>query len=923
MMSRKRPSHSDPLAENIAYLEGLLRTVLAEQGGAGLLRLFDQFRDICLKLRDRYDPSLEKKLFGMIEALDLPTCTQLVSAFDLSFNLLNVAEENEGMRRLREQERRGRPIEGTLSDYFHRKGADAVAAALDNMRIMPVMTAHPTEAKRQTVLEKYRSIYLQVFRRENPLWTPQEQAEITDSLLNEITLLWQTGEIHLDKPTVQEEVQNGLFYFRETFYHVIPKLYGRLHRALSATRPNADIQIPPFLQFGSWIGGDRDGNPSVTAQETEASALARKELILQLYTESLDRLIVSLSPSILRNAVSDALMDGIRDDAEVFPETASALLARNPYEPYRQKIALMKLKLAATRAEIDQRVTQGLSLSAATWRGYPTADAFRDDLLCIRESLQGHGGARPAAFEMDTLLFQVNVFGFHLARLDIRQEAGRHQQALDEIFSRLGVHADYSARSEDEKVALLTGELESLRPLIPRTLTLTPENQEVLATFRVIRKIREGLSPTAVGSYVISMAAGASDVLAVQLLAREAGIGNGHGGCGLDIVPLFETLSDLSGAPETLARLFKNEVYRAHLLSRGREQEVMLGYSDSSKQAGIFSASWALYKTQKALSETAAAHGVDLVLFHGRGGTVGRGGGPTHRAILAQPPGTVDGKIKITEQGEVVSSKYANQGTALRHLELLVTGVLKATHRPRTVRTHRKYEAAFEEISEIACPLYRELIGGADLYRYFQEATPISEIGFLNMGSRPAYRHGVKTMEEMRAIPWIFSWTQSRHLLGGWFPLGSAFKLFLEKNPAAHDALLSEMYAQWPFFNDLMDNIQMTLAKADMQIARHYAELVSDPALGRRVFGRIKREYDLTVEMLKTITGRSRILDCDPDLQRSIRDRNPFINPINYIQVNLIRKLRAGAFSSNEKKELIHAILLTINCIATGMRNTG
>lgn len=921
-MSKKHISSSDPLANNIAYLEGLLRTVLFEQGGAALPRLFDQFRDICLKLRDQYDPGLEKKFFGMIEALDLPTCTQLVSAFDLSFNLLNVAEENEGMRRLREQERRGRPIEGTLSDYFHKQGTDAVARRLGAMRIMPVMTAHPTEAKRQTVLEKYRSIYLMVFRREDPRWTPQEQTEITEGLLNEITLLWQTGEIHLDKPTVQEEVQNGLFYFRETFYHVIPKLYGRLQSALRAAKPDAEVVVPPFLQFGSWMGGDRDGNPSVTAQETEASALARKDLILQLYTESLDRLIISLSPSSLRNAASDALMVSIREDAAQFPEAAPPLLARNPYEPYRQKLSLMKLKLAATRVEIDQRVIQGLSLSAATWRGYRSAEAFCDDLLRIRESLRGHGGARPAAFEVDTLLFQVNVFGFHLARMDIRQEARRHQKALDEIFARLGVHADYLARSEDEKVALLTQELRSLRPLIPPTLALEPENQEVLLTFRVLRKIKEGLSPAAVGSYIISMAAGAADVLTVQLLAKEAGLGGEEGECGLDIAPLFETIPDLQSAPETLSRLFQNEAYRAHLARRSREQEVMLGYSDSSKHAGIFTASWALYKTQKVLSEMAAAHGVDLVLFHGRGGTVGRGGGPTHGAILAQPPGTVGGKIKITEQGEVISSKYANQGTALRHLELLVTGVLKATHR-QTARTYRKYEAAFEEISKIAYPLYRELIGAADLYRYFQEATPITEIGFLNMGSRPAYRHGIKSLEEMRAIPWIFSWTQSRHLLGGWFPLGSAFKTFLEKNPSANDALLSEMYARWPFFNDLIDNIQMTLAKADMHIARHYADLVSDPALGRRVFGQIKREHDLTVEMLKTITGRSRILDCDPDLQRSIRDRNPFINPINYIQVNLIRKLRTGEFPPKEKKELIHAILLTINCIATGMRNTG
>ena len=918
-----KQNRRDPLSENIAYLEGLLCTVLAEQGGVRLLSLFEQFRNICLKLRDQYDPGLEHKLLDMIAALDLPTCTQLVSAFDLSFNLLNVAEENEGMRRLREMERRGRTVKGTLSDYFKKNGAEQIAQRLGNMRIIPVMTAHPTEAKRQTVMEKYRFIYLLLFRRENPLWTEPEQGEITKSILNEITLLWHTGEIHLDKPTVQEEVQNGLFYFRETFYHVVPKLYGRLRRALCAGRPNSDVVVPPFLQFGSWIGGDRDGNPAVTAQETEASALARKDLILHLYTESLDRLIVSLSPSKLRNRITDDLIASIQDDAARFPGESPALLSRNPYEPYRQKLALMKLRLEVTREEIGQRVIQ--RRSAGTWRGYGSAEAFRQDILLIRESLLCHGGVRFVEMEIDPFLFQVDVFGFHLARLDIRQEARRHQDAMDEVFTHLGICSDYSARSEAEKVALLTEELGSQRPLIPRTWVLKPENQEVLETFRVLRNIKEGLAPEAVGSYIISMTSGASDVLTVQLLAREMGLGDEteQGRYGLHIVPLFETIPDLQAAPKTLESLFQNKVYQQHLAQQGHEQEVMLGYSDSSKQAGILTASWALYKTQKTLSRTAADHGVELVLFHGRGGTVGRGGGPTHRAILAQPAGTVNGKIKITEQGEVVSSKYANQGTALRHLDLLVAGVLAAASQPKRSRIYRKYEAAFEEISEIAYALYRELIGTPDLYHYFQEATPITEIGFLNMGSRPAYRHGIKNMEEMRAIPWTFSWTQSRHLLGGWFPLGSAFKTFLMKNPSERDALLSEMYRKWPFFNDLIDNIQMTLDKADMHIARHYADLVPDGTLGRKIFDQIRREYALTVAMIKTITGQSRTLDCDPDLQRSIRDRNPFINPMNYIQVNLIRQLRAGDTSENGKKELVHAILLTINCISAGMRNTG
>ena len=915
---------ADPLAKNIAYLEDLLRIVLREQAGEEMVRLLDDFRDICLKLRDQHDPALQKQLFRRIESLDLPTCTRLVSAFDLSFNLLNVAEEIDGVRRRRQKERRGQRVEGTLSEYFSRHPASPgeIVDRLKKTRVMPVITAHPTEAKRQTVLEKYRAIYLLAFKKDLPVWTPEEQEAIREEILNEITLLWQTGEIHLERPTIEDEVQNALFYFRETFYPIIPTLYRRLRRPLRQ-RHAARSDISPVLQFGSWIGGDRDGNPAVTARNTEQAVMAQVVLIFSLYAESLHRLIAHFSQSRYRETASPTLLASIRDDATRFPREAPAILTRNPHEPYRQKTAFIACKLAAARGAIARRM-EGVSHDAApSDAGYRTPAEFQDDLLQIRASLIACRGERPAEMQIDALLDQVGVFGFHLAALDVRQEAPRHQTALDEIFHRLGICSDYLQKSEDEKVSILTRELLALRPLIPPDNLLSAEHHEVMSTFHSLRKIKAGVAPEAIGSYIISMAAGASDVLAVLLLAKEAGLADHPAQrFGLDIVPLFETIDDLAAAPAMMACLFENDAYRRHLSGRGDRQEVMLGYSDSSKRAGILPACWELYKTQDALCETAAAHQIDLVLFHGRGGTVGRGGGPTHRAILSQPPGTVRGKLKVTEQGEVVSSKYANQGTALHHLELLVTGVLKASTRQGGAPL-KKYKAAMEDLCQIAFGIYSDFVQHPDLYRYFQEATPIHEIGLLKVGSRPAYREGIQQMEKMRAIPWIFSWTQSRCLFGGWFPLGSACEVFLKKDPEGHRRLLSEMYRRWPFFNDLIENIQMAVAKSDIQIAQHYSEMVSDPALRKPIFTRIQHEYDLTVRMIQSITGLPEILDSDPGLQRSIRLRNPFIDPINYIQVDLIGKIRAQKKGALPTEQLVHAVLHTINCIATGMRNTG
>ena len=922
------------LVSDVEYLEDLLGLVISEQGGKELRARVEQLRKLCLELEANYTLKKEKALLKIIQKFDLSTAIHIVSAFELSFTLLNIAEENFAMQKRRALERDLDFLEGSLEAFFaeiKRKKIpiQRVLKQIGKMHVRPVITAHPTEAKRQTVLEKHRKIYLLILKKENPLWTPREKEQIAQNILNEISKLWQTGDIHLVRPTVEEEVKNGLFFFKETFFPVIPGLYEKIRKQIQQRDPTFIGHLPAFLSFGSWIGGDRDGNPSVSAETTLWTLRAQKELVFNLYRETIQNLIMSLSPSNLLVSVSEDLRQSLKSDAQMAPVLADQIHQRNPYEPYRQKLGFILCRLGATENSLETRLGGDPGAVEETEiPPYPSPDDFVADLECIQKSLRENRGARPADLEVDALLINARVFGFHLARLDIRQDASWHRRTLAEIFQNIGIDHQFEKRSEEEKVKRLTQELLNPRPLLAYDLTLTPENQEVLETFRAIRKMVDVL-PEGLGAYVISMTEGVSDVLTVLLLAKQFGLCLSSDPSKLDTVPLFETLSSLQKADQIMNALYQNPAYQKHLEERGKAQEVMLGYSDSTKDAGILSSSWELYKTQKALSESARHQGVHLILFHGRGGAISRGGGPTRRAILAQPKETVRGRIKITEQGEVISSRYANQGTALHHLELLVTGVLQASISsdepnrsfPKTRSSKEEHwEKVMDEISKISYGLYKERCE-AKLYRYFKEATPVTEIARMKIGSRPAFRSGEDRFEDLRAIPWNFGWTQSRHLFGGWFPLGSTFEAYLHPSPKKRLALLTEMYRQWPFFYNLIDNVSMTLAKSNMHIAEAYAHLVEDGRLRNEIFGEIRGEYNRTLQILKKITGTQEVLDNDPGLKRSIQLRNPFIDPINYLQVNLLKKLRSG--SRAERKKLIHAVLMTINCIASGMRNTG
>ncbi len=917
------------LLNDIAYLKTILYQALEEQVGKRLLKVIDDLsKKSILPQKGARTSALSGKLFKTIKRISISETARIIQAYSINFQLINLAEENFGMQDRRRKERQGLTVSGSIEGCvreFKGNGVtpDEIQLLLNRLSIAPVITAHPTEAKRRTVLEKHRKIYLSIFKKENPIWTDREREAIREEILGEVEKLWQTGDIRLERPKVEEEVLNGIFYFNKTFFDALPRIYDELCRQLQRYYPGYKFSIPPsLLLFGSWVGGDRDGNPFVTSEKTKWTLISHKELVIAKYTEIISRLISSLSISMQFILPGKEFLASIKEDASAMGAEGQRIIARNPYEPYRQRLSLIRKKLENTNANKDVF--------------YRNIEEFIEDLNIIKRSLNANKGGRIAMLEILPLIRQAEAFGFHLAKLDIRQHSEIHRMAAAELLEKAGIVTGvpfYLALPEQDKVKILSGELTSIRPLAPDYVRLSHETKEVLDTFKVIKYAQDKISWEGVGSYIVSMTHNASDILTAGLLAKEAGLSgisdDNEIFNRIDIVPLFETIDDLRRAPQILIALFSNPTYRRYLTKRDNIQEVMLGYSDSCKDGGILTSGWELYHAQKIITEAAAEYKIKLKLFHGRGGTVGRGGGPTHKAILAQPRGTVNGLIKITEQGEVISSKYANLGTALYNLNLLVAGVMEAALNKKSgVRSQKsedkekKFEQAFKEISQVSFELYKELIDDHDFLTYFYQATPIEELEHLKIGSRPTYRKGKSGVEDMRAIPWVFSWNQTRHIIPGWYPFGSGLMAFIG-NDAARERLVQEMYVRWPFFNNLVDNIQMVIAKSDMHIARLYSTLVKDKKIREKIYKKIHKEFKLTVKMLLKITGQERILDNAPLLQRSIAMRRPSIDPVNYIQVALLRRLRSGRMQGSEREKSIAALMMSINCISAGLRNTG
>jgi phosphoenolpyruvate carboxylase len=917
----------------VSFLGRVLGDVLREQGGEELFDAVEGLRLACRQMRRDPSPQAMRKVEDRVAALPLPLALQVVRAFTMYFHLINMAEEHHRLRRIGEREARDYPAPryesiGAMVHRLHADGTEQaeMEAQLAALHVRPVFTAHPTEARRMTMMRKLRRDAELVDSLEDEASNPRRRDGVVRRLYAEVTALWQTNELRYRQQKVLDEVRNGLYYLEDSVFDVTAVICRDLDEALLGTYPALTGRDWDFLSFGSWIGGDRDGNPNVTARVTEETLRLHRSVILSKYIERVDRLMDLLTSSTMLVAVSDELVDAITQARDQRDGTERARIERRQDEPYRQFLAIVLRRLEATRAGGSGAGTREISQAAdrrrvpSGWsRSYGCAADFVHDLEIMAASLRAHRGERVAADALQDLIWQARIFRFHLASLDIRQHRDRHLDALDELFALEGITGKFSALPEDEKVRLLSRP----PPAVPvDAASLSESTRETLDVFRVIRKTQDSMGQEAVDTYIVSFTREPSDLLAVLYLAGCAGLCDPDGACPrLRVVPLFETEDDLEAAPGVLERLWATDLYRRQLRAREHRQQVMLGYSDSDKDAGYVTSNWLLYRAQQVLTKTARRHGVEVTFFHGRGGAIGRGGGPLHRAILGQPAGTVNGRLKVTEQGEVLFTRYANPGIAHRHLEQVIAAVMLASS-----RSHRDPPriADFEEmaagLSERAATVYHELLAGPEFVRFFEEGTPLRSIMRLRIASRPASRRaGTLALEDLRAIPWVFAWTQSRHGLPGWYALGSSCRDAIDNG---HLPLLRAMYRTWPFFQWLIDAAQISLGKADPIVAGKYRALVPDATIRDRYGRMLEEEFHRTCDTVNQILDQERLLDSWPVLQRSIELRNPYVDPMSYIQVRAIRDVRGE--TDEERLALLRSIIdRSVTGIAAGLQNTG
>ncbi|HKV59454.1 MAG TPA: phosphoenolpyruvate carboxylase [Ktedonobacteraceae bacterium] len=904
--------------------------------------------DEAARLREEIE-TLDSEITHVVEECDLATAIDVIRAFTVYFHLVNTAEQQHRTRRRKEHETSARPTpqRGSLAallDFFERNGMNAtgIQELLNRLSIELVFTAHPTEATRRSLIIKSSRIAELLAAYDHLAeMTPRERTHRQRELESIVDLLWRIDSVLHVRLQPFDEIKMGLYYLEEILYHVVPELYAELEELLQQRYPRYQWSIPPFLRTGSWIGGDQDGNPHVVPRTLLQALHLQRTRVIEHYRASIEKLAQEYSQSLKYCTITPALEESIKRDATAMPDYDRELGPQTALEPYRRKLSFMWKRLGALLSASNSPDVNGNHQDAITTyeASYSHSNELLADLELLRASLQADGEHEVTQGRLTTLIRQVQVFGFHFAALDVRQHSERHARALAELLNVTGLlKEDYRALDEAERVRVLESLLRDPRVLPRHDLQLSADTSHILATFDAIRRAREEFGENAITCYIISMSRSLSDLLEVQFFCKEAGI------TGLPIVPLFETIEDLRGCTDILASAFTHELYRAYLHTCHDQQQVMLGYSDSSKDGGILTSSWELYQAQLRLAALGEQHAIGITLFHGRGGAIGRGGGPIYEAILGQPPGTVNGRLRITEQGEMLSFKYGLPEIALRNLELVVAGVAESSI-PRAksgasdAASHETehWSTIMKDLSERAYAHYRGLIYETpEFLRFFEQATPILELGWLNLGSRPARRARGRSIEELRAIPWVFSWMQSRYVLPSWYGVGTALEEYVAQQPASL-AELRRMYREWPFLRAFLDNMQMTLSKADMHIARHYALLVEDEQIRQSLSATILAEYERTKRMLLEIVGGHALLDTSPVLQRSIRLRNPYVDPLSYFQVTLLRRLRAlggplvldestqqtASEQDRERAQLTYAVLLTINGIAAGLRNTG
>jgi phosphoenolpyruvate carboxylase len=896
-------------ASDEQLLTGVLREVIVASDGPVAIELLDRALALARAMRAG-DGEAADALAELVAGLDLPTAAILVRSLTRWFQLVNLAEDNERVRRLRRREDgSSAPREGSVREAIGELAVRGVGPAelqrlLDRAELRLVMTAHPTEARRRTTIDKLARVF--GILRELDEVTRPDPAGARRRLLATVQELWATDELRATSPTVQDEVRGGLLHFATTLATTVPQIYRDLEEALAETHPGERFTVPPFLCFGSWMGGDRDGNPFVTPAATEAALDLMREQCLRFLEERLSLLAGRLSLSELVSGPAPLLEPLLRAGEQLFPGLAGQLAELNPREPYRRALTFMRERIRATR-----RDEAG---------GYGESAELRADLGLIERSLLENAGEFTAAGDLRDVIRQVEVFRFHFARLDVREHARVHTRALTEIYSELGIHDSYDALEQEDRIALLAAQISDHRPLIPADIAEFSEpTREAIETFRRLRACLDGRHRGAIERYIISGADGPADVLEVLLLMKEASLARPTGeGARLRIVPLLETGASLAAGAATIERLLGVPEYRAALLATGGEQEVMIGYSDSNKDVGYLASGWAAYRAQTEIARVLERHDTSWVFFHGRGGAIGRGGGPTNSAILALPPGTVNARLHMTEQGEVLTAKYGVPQIAHRELELAVNATLLTGARPGSDR-QADFDGVMQEMAEISAGLYRSVVhDDPDFARFFAVATPLEEVSRLRLGSRPARRRAAGGIDQLRAIPWVFAWTQSRLVLPAWLGLGTALRHARENHGLE---LLREMVSEWPFFAALLANAEMALAKADLGIAARYALLWDEEEQRERIWAVLSGELGLAMAEIMLVRSGGRLLDSEPVLQASIDRRNPLVDPLSFVQIELLSRRRAE--DSEEDEELGRVSLLTINGIASGLRNTG
>jgi phosphoenolpyruvate carboxylase len=920
------------LRARVKLLGNILGKVITKQVGEETFNAVEKLRKGYIELQTNDNPELRSELKSFIESRDPDQLNLIIRAFNLYFSLVNLAEEEHQYHERQSQLISDGPfwtgsVLNTVGE-FKEQGLDAnqVQELLNKLNYIPVFTAHPTESKRRSVMDNLRRLFLDISKlnEADDYNNEYEKESVYQQLESQVQVLWQTDEVRREKPTVEDEIRNGIYYFRKSLFDAVPQVYRYMERALAKHYPGDEIETPNFLTFGSWIGGDRDGNPFVTHDTTVKALLLQTRAVLYEYQNRIFDLSSKLTHSRhLSNISQEIINRSTIVDSDLIESVFKSRPERFKNEPYRRFLYLMdgrlKQNLDYVEAQLNNKPIDKGQFA------YQSEDEFLADLELIHQSLCDHGDENVANEELQDLIRLVKTFGFFLMRLDIRQESDVHTDAVADLLAHLNI--DYNALSEQEKLTLLAEHVASATIIDTQHLALKDMTKEVLEVFNVIREMRKEISPKAFNNYIISMTHQASHVMEVLFLAHQAGLAGYNAGepyCDINISPLFETIVDLEHIVPVTQALFENETYKALLNASGNEQEIMLGYSDSAKDGGNLSSAWSLYQAQREIMDLVDQHGVDCRLFHGRGGTVGRGGGPTHFAILSQPTGTVRGSIKFTEQGEVLSYKYSNSETAMYELSLGVTGLMKAsTNLVKSVNADKpEYLEAMAQLSKDGEFNYRELTDNTEgFFDFFYEATPVTEIGLLNIGSRPSHRKkGNLSKSSIRAIPWIFGWAQARLTFPAWQGTGYAIDKWIE---AQGEDRLKEMCENWPFFSAIMSNIQMALLKTDLDVGAEYTKLGQDQAIAQKIYSMIAEEHSRSVERILQITESEYLMADNPTIQLSLKRRNPYLVPLNNIQMVLLGRFKDESRTQEEQEMWLSPLLNSINAIAAGMRNTG